>query len=100
MASIIKCPQCNTFSNNSDYCDHCGELISYEIKTSIRKEEERQKRVAEIEWKRENPNWVERMKAHGFFPYRIIGWILYSAFLVVSAIGGAIAWFVAMAAAG
>ena len=100
MTSIIKCTKCETFNTNRDYCETCGALISHQVKTDIRELQEKEKRVAEVQWKTENPNWVERMKRHAFFPFRIIGWILYSAFLVVSAIGGAIVWFVAMVAAG
>jgi ribosomal protein L32 len=100
MSSIIKCPKCGTFNTNRDYCENCGTLISFQVKTDIRELQEKEKRVAEVQWRLENPNWVERMKKHAFVPYRIVGWILYSAFLVVSAIGGAIAWFVAMVAAG
>ena len=100
MPSIIKCSNCDTFNTDRDYCSNCGELISFAVKTEIRKENEKQKYIDEIKWRMENPNWAERMKKHHFVPYRIVGWILYSAFMVVSAIGGAIAWFVAMVAAG
>jgi hypothetical protein len=99
-ASIIKCPNCGTFNSGTDHCTNCGTLISFEVKAAQREEQVRSKEMEEIRWKMENPNWAERLKKHRFIPYRIIGWIFYSAFMVVSAIGAAIAWFVAMAAAG
>lgn len=99
-ATLIKCPKCQTFNSDIDYCENCGELISHKMKVALREEKIKAKQVEEIRWKMENPNWAERLKKHQFIPYRIVGWILYSAFMVVSAIGAAIAWFVAMAAAG
>lgn len=99
-ASLIKCPNCNTFNSNRDYCENCGELISHKVKKSLREEQIKEEQIEQIRWKMENPNWVQKLKKHSFIPYRIIGWVLYSAFMVVSAIGAAIAWFVAMAAAG
>lgn len=99
-ASLIKCPKCGTFNSNADYCTNCGELISHKIKISLREEQIKEQHIEEIRWKMENPNWAQRLKKHKFIPYRIIGWIAYSAFMVVSAIGAAIAWFVAMVAAG
>jgi ribosomal protein L32 len=98
--SFIKCPNCGTFNSNNDYCKNCGELISYELKSKQRAEQEKEERIAEVKWEMENPNWTERMKNHKFILYRLVGWIAYSAFLVVSAIGSAIAWIVAMVAAG
>ena len=84
MSAIVKCSKCGTFNTNRDYCEKCGELISFQVKTDIREMKEKEKRVAEVQWRLENPNWVERMKKHAFVPYRILGWILYSAFLVVN----------------
>lgn len=99
-SSYIKCTKCEVFTSNSDYCKNCGELISYEKKIALKKVEERQERVKKAKWELEHPNWVERLKEHKFFFYRIFGFILYSAFLVVSGIGAALAWFFAMVATG
>ncbi|PHO01384.1 hypothetical protein CSC82_23940, partial [Rhodobacteraceae bacterium 4F10] len=67
-----------------------------EQKVTAYKEEELKKAKHEIE----NPNLAELLKKHPFWLYRVAGWILYSAYLLVSAIGALIAWFVAMVAAG
>ena len=67
-----------------------------EEKVTAYKQEELKKAKHEIE----NPNLAERLKKHSFWLYRIVGWVLYSAYLLVSAIGALIAWFIAMVAAG
>ncbi|WP_299159631.1 hypothetical protein [uncultured Tenacibaculum sp.] len=96
----IKCGNCGVFTENSDYCKNCGELISFRKKKEIKEEEEKKKRIEEAKLEIENPNLAERLKKHPFFLYKIVGWVLYSAFLVVSAIGAMLAWFIAMVAAG
>lgn len=98
--SYIKCSECSTFSTNSDYCENCGALISYRKKVDLIKEEQTQKRIDKAKWELENPNLAERLKQHPFFLYKVVGWVLYSAFLVVSALGAFLAWFFAMVAAG
>ena len=97
---IIKCPNCGVFNTNKDYCKECNFLLSEDIKR-IQKEgkiglEEYEKAVYE----KENPNFVERMKKHPFFLYKLLGWILYSTTMIISIIGSALAWFIAMVAAG
>lgn len=99
-SSYRKCLECGIFTANADHCKNCGALISYEKKVAIRIEKEKQERIAKEKWQLENPSFVIRLKQHPFFLYKIAGWILYSAFVVVSAIGAALAWFLAMVAAG
>lgn len=96
----IKCSKCGVFTANSDYCKNCGELISYQKKRAIRAKKEAEKRVIEAKHEIDNPGLAERLKKHPFFLYRIVGWLLYSAIVVVSVIGSLIAWFIAMVAAG
>ncbi|MGB1043133.1 MAG: hypothetical protein ACPGU6_07050 [Tenacibaculum sp.] len=96
----IKCSKCNVFTQDADYCKSCGDLISHQKKREIKQEAEKQKRIAVAKHQLENPNLAERLKKHPFFLYKIIGWVLYSAFLVISAIGAMLAWFIAMVAAG
>ena len=100
MTKIIRCPNCGTMNINRDYCSNCGTLISNDIKREIKEKEVKQKEIDEVIHELENPNLAERLKRSPNVFYRIIGWILYSVFTVVSAIGAAIAWVVAMAAAG
>lgn len=98
--SNIKCVKCGVFTENSDYCKNCGELISFQKKTELRKEKQFQKRVEKAKWHIENPGFVEKLKKHPFFLYKALGWVMYSAIAVVSAIGAFLAWFFAMVAAG
>ncbi|WP_298780443.1 hypothetical protein [uncultured Polaribacter sp.] len=97
---IIKCYNCGVFNTNKEYCISCNTLISdakkREIKTAKVKLAEIEKAVYELK----HPNLAERLKKHPNFLYKIIGWFLYSAIMVVSAIGAGLAWFIAMVAAG
>lgn len=96
----VKCPNCGVFNTNKEYCENCNTLISYKKKRALKGEAYKQVLIKEAKEKIENPNLAERLKKHPFFLYRIVGWVLYSAFLVVSAIGALLAWFIAMVAAG
>ena len=96
----IKCPNCGKFNTDKEYCENCNTLISYEKKRELKEEIFMQSQVKEAKHKIDNPNLAERLKKHPFFIYKIIGWILYSAFLVVSAVGALLAWFITMVAAG
>ena len=97
---IIKCSECGTVNKNSDYCTLCNTLISDAKKREIKAEEVKKEEIKEAIYKLENPNLAERLKKHPFFLYKLFGWILYSAIMIVSAIGAGLAWFIAMVAAG
>ena len=96
----IKCPNCGLFNTNKEYCENCNTLIYNEKKRALKEEAFKQLEVEKAKYEIANPNLAERLKKHPFFLFKIIGWILYSAFLLVSVIGGALAWFVTMVAAG
>jgi uncharacterized C2H2 Zn-finger protein len=97
---IIKCPNCGVFNTNKDYCTNCNTLISHQKKREIKEAKVKQHLINEEIYKLENPNLAQRLKKHPFILYRIMGWILYSAIMTVSAIGAGLAWFIAMVAAG
>ena len=97
---IIKCSECGTINTNTDYCSFCNSLISDAKKRALKAEEVKNAQIKEVKKELENPNLAERLKKHPFLIYRIFGWILYSAILVVSAIGAGLAWFIAIVAAG
>lgn len=97
---IIKCTNCGTFNKNIDHCTSCGALISHKKKIEIKVEEVKQQQIDEAIYEIEHPNLAERLKKHPNFFLKIIGYVLYSAYMVVSIIGGALAWFIAMIAAG
>ncbi|ALU75376.1 hypothetical protein J2Q11_08385 [Tenacibaculum finnmarkense genomovar finnmarkense] len=96
----IKCPKCGLFNTDKEYCENCNTLISDKKKRALKKEALKKIQVAEAKQKIANPNLAERLKKHPFFLYKILGWVLYSAFLLVSIIGAGLAWFIAMLAAG
>ena len=96
----IKCSNCGVFNKDKEYCENCNTLISYNKKRALKEVEIKQIEIKKARYKIDNPNLAERLKKHPSFYYKIIGWILYSAFLVVSAIGALLAWFITMVAAG
>lgn len=98
--SHIKCRKCGVFTTNSDYCKNCGNLISYAKKRELKIKHEKQTYIQRERKKLENPNWIERLKKHPNIILKIIGWIFYSGFLIITAIGAFIAWLLAMVAVG
>ena len=96
----IRCNDCGVFTQNSDNCKQCGKVISYKKQQELKRQQQESQRIAIEKHKIDNPGFVERMKKHPFVLYRLIGWLLYSTFLVISAIGAGLAWFIAMVAAG
>lgn len=96
--TLIKCFKCGVFVENSDYCDACDELISYEKKEAQRIETEKQVHLEKI--KQQEPSWIEKLKAHPFFLYKIVGWMAYSVAWVVGIIGAFLAWFAFAVASG
>lgn len=97
---IIKCPKCNTFNKNNNFCNNCGHLLSQKV-IRIRKENQvLQNEIKKEIYKKENPGFVIRLKNHPFLLYKCIGWVLYSITMVISIIGAGLAWFIAMVAAG
>ena len=97
---IIKCSNCSVFNTDNDYCKNCGTLISHQKKRELKEVAVKQAQIDEAIHKLENPNLAARLKKHPFFLYKILGWVLYSAIMTVSAIGAGLAWFIAMVAAG
>lgn len=99
-SSYIKCPSCGTFNTDREYCKNCGDIISHSKKEELRAKKVKEEAIAEALEKINDPSFVERLKKHPFFLVKFLGWILYSAWFVVSSIGAGLAWFVAMVAAG
>jgi len=97
---IVKCTNCGTFNKNRDYCELCNTLISHQKKREIKEATVKQEDLDSAIYKIAHPNLAERLKKHPNIFYKIIGWILYSAIMVVSIIGSALAWFITMVAAG
>ncbi len=98
--SNIKCNDCGVFTQNADYCKNCGAIISYKVQQELKEEAFKKQQIAEVIRERENPSLPVRLMKHPFFLYKVVGWILHSVFLVISAIGAFLAWFIAMVAAG
>ena len=98
--SHIKCANCGEFNTNRDYCESCNSLISHKKKEATRATEVKKKEIAIVIEQLEKLNFADRMRKHPFFLAKVLGWILHSVWLVLNIIGGLIAWFVAMVAAG
>lgn len=99
-STYIKCSSCGVFNTDSEYCENCGELISFKKKEEIRAKELKDREIAEVIREIENPNLPKRLMKHPNLLLKVLGWLLYSVWFVVSAIAAGLAWFVAMVAAG
>lgn len=95
---IIKCINCGIYNKNRTRCKNCNTLLSHEDRRDQTIEKEKQLQTEKI--KKQSPGFIERLRFHRLLVYRIIGWVLYSGFVVVSAIGAFIAWLVFAIAAG
>jgi ribosomal protein L37E len=98
--SHVKCPNCGEFNTNKEYCESCNTLISHQKKQETRAERIQEKELTEVKEKLAHLNFADRMRKHPFFVFKIFGWMLHSVWIVINIIGGLIAWFVAMVAAG
>lgn len=98
--SHIKCSNCGVFNTNKEYCESCNALLSHKKKEIVRATQVHEKEILIAKEKLKKLNFADRMRKHPFFLAKFFGWILHSAWLVINIIGGLIAWFVAMVAAG
>ena len=98
--SHVKCPNCGEFNTNKEYCSFCDVLLSFEKKEADRKAYVHNEEVADVIEKLEEQNFIDRLKKNPFILIRVFGWMLHSVWIVLNIIGGLIAWFVAMVAAG
>ncbi len=98
--SHIKCPNCGEFNTDRDNCETCDALISHKKKEETRATKVKEKEMAIAIEQFEKLNLADRLRKHPFFLVKILGWALQSVWIVLNIIGGLIAWFVAMVAAG
>lgn len=98
--SHVKCPSCGVFNTNKEYCESCKTLISHQKKRETRASNVHEKEILIAQEELAKLNFADRMRKHPFFLAKIFGWILHSVWLILNIIGGLIAWFVAMVAAG
>lgn len=98
--SHIKCPNCGVFNTNKEYCTSCNELISHQKKRETRAAKIHVEEIEQAKEELAKMNLADKLKKHPFFLVKIAGWILHSVWLILNIIGGLVAWFVAMVAAG
>ena len=98
--SHVKCSNCGVFNTNKEYCESCHTLISHQIKREARAITIQKNEMVIAKEALEKLTLADTLRKHPFFLVKILGWILHSAWLIINVIGGLIAWFVAMVAAG
>lgn len=98
--SHVKCPNCGIFNTNKEYCEACNTLISHQKKREAKVVEVKRKEIKEAISELEKQNFADRMRKHPFFLAKVLGWVLHSVWILINIIGGLVAWFVAMVAAG
>ncbi len=98
--SHVKCPRCGIFNTDKEYCTSCNMLISHQKKRETRVTNIQKKELLIAQEELEKLNLADKLRKHPFFLLKILGWILNSVWIVLNIIGGLVAWFVAMVAAG
>jgi hypothetical protein len=98
--SHIKCPNCGEFNTNREYCEACNTVISHKKKEETRATQVKEKEIDTAIEQLKKLSFADRMQKHPFFLLKVFGWILQSVWIVLNIIGGLVAWFVAMVAAG
>lgn len=77
MSSQIKCPKCQTWNTNQDYCTACNTLLNY----TIERENAHQKSVDEFNNRPQNP-WLEKCKNSANPLLRAVYYVAYSSWLL------------------
>jgi len=90
-----KCPKCNTWNENCDYCSQCNHVLNYEL---IRKAEIQKQEREEANKKKDAIDiFLHRMKHSRYILVKGIFYFFYSVWFVFAAI---VSFFVALIAAG
>lgn len=79
-----KCPSCNQWNKDEDYCSHCGTVLSPEIIEQKREQEREIRR--ENEPKSSFDKFIENWENSRFWLLRIIFKILYTIWAIVMGI--------------
>lgn len=98
--SHIKCSNCGIFNTDKEYCSSCNTLISHQKKRETRAAKIKDEEIEQVKIELAKMNLADKLKKHPFFLVKIAGWLLHSVWLLLNIIGGLVAWFVAMVAAG
>lgn len=98
--SHIKCSNCGVFNTDKEYCSSCNTLISHQKKRETRAAKIKDEEIEQVKIELAKMNLADKLKKHPFFLVKIAGWLLHSVWLLLNIIGGLVAWFVAMVAAG
>lgn len=93
MAIERKCPKCNTWNKDEDYCTQCGTVLSPQI-IEEKREEEREKRRSNVPPSKFDL-FLERWKHSKYLPLRILYHIIYGITVTFIAIASFFAWLAA-----
>lgn len=97
----ITCKKCNTENLNTDYCNHCGEIINIVLQRQLEQQKVQQERISK-ELNTE-PNKIEKtirqLLNHSNPFIRFFVFILHSIWIVIAAIAAGCAYVVSMLAA-
>ncbi len=91
MASSIKCPKCQTWNDDSDYCSNCNELLNYQIK---REQEWEAKKAAQPKDKIDV--YIERLKTSDKAIERALYWAMKSVWFLVIGFAVSVILFTAL----
>lgn len=84
MRSSRKCLDCNTWNDNSDYCKNCGKLINSVKKVGL--EMDIKEKEAKEATKTAFDKWLEKLSASSNPFVKLFYYIIYSVWVIFSAI--------------
>ena len=81
--SKIKCPNCNTWNENQDYCSNCNTLINYQLEKN---QKEDQKKLEALEAPKDKIDiWLEKIKNSDSGLDKALYWALRSSWFLLLA---------------
>lgn len=92
--NYIKCLECGTVNNNTDYCSNCGAIINVTLKRKLDREKRAADKKAHTETKTTTKvdSFFDRAKNHPNVIVRGAARALYSVWWIVMIVGGVLAY--------
>jgi len=90
-----KCTSCGTWNKGEDYCSNCNGALSPKALDKVYVAKKRQEEAERP--KSKTDIFIEKAKNSESFMVKTLYYFFYSVFLIFGAIGGFLAWLVAMA---
>ncbi|XOV68661.1 MAG: TFIIB-type zinc ribbon-containing protein [Fluviicola sp.] len=92
MATERKCPKCQTWNTDVDYCTNCGEVLS---PTIIEEQREKQREKRRYRPPTKFDKFIEKWQNSRFWMLRVLYRVVYTIGVIFFAIASFFAWIAA-----